>query len=547
MRHDAGETIGVVSILEDITDLKKAEEAVRIANERFVNLIKASPLPIISLDTQGAVATWNEAAERTFGWREPEVLGKPLPFIREEDLDHFRVMFREHMAGKHIVGLEWECLKKDGSLADVKVSTSPLHDAAGKIVGSVGILEDITALKKTEQALRKSEEQLRQSQKMEAVGRLAGGVAHDFNNILTAISGYSELLLQNLGDQNPLSQDVQEIQRAADRAATLTQQLLAFSRKQVIRPQRLDLNEVVGNMDKMLRRIIREDIDLQTILEPGLGVVIADQGQIEQVILNLVVNARDAMPQGGKLTLETANVDLDENYVQRHAQARPGPYVLIAVSDTGIGLDREIQEHLFEPFFTTKKPGQGTGLGLSMVYAIVNQGGGFIGVYSEPGQGTAFKIYLPRLARTTVPAMAPLISTAEKVASETILLAEDEELVRRVTSRILAGSGYTVLEAGNGPEALKISAQHQAPIHLLLTDVLMPEMSGPQLAAALTHLRPETKVIFMSGHTENAIVHHGVLESGIAFLQKPFRRETLLQKVRDVLGSTTARNYSDID
>ena len=426
---------------------------------------------------------------------------------------------------------------------DIKLFSSTVRNDAGETIGVVSILEDITDLKKAEEALRRSEEQLRQSQKMEAVGRLAGGVAHDFNNILTAISGYSELLVQNLGDQNPLSQDVQEIQQAADRAATLTRQLLAFSRKQVIRPQRLDLNEVVANMDKMLRRIIREDIDLQTILEPDLGVVIADQGQIEQVIINLVVNARDAMPQGGKLTLETGNVELDETYIQRHAQTQPGPYVLIAVSDTGIGLDQEVQEHLFEPFFTTKKPGKGTGLGLSMAYAIVNQGGGFIGVYSEEGQGTTFKIYLPRLEKSREPAKLPLISPSEEVISETILLAEDEELVRRVTGRILEGSGYTVLPAGSGPEALSISQRHEAPIHLLLTDVLMPEMSGAKLAEALTPLRQEMKVLFMSGHTENAIVHHGVLEPGIAFIQKPFRRDTLLRKVREVLDSAEVRNY----
>ena len=371
----SGKITGVIEYAKDITERVRAEEAVRLANERFVNLVKASPLPIISSDTEGRLASWNPAAEVAFGWREKEVLGGIPPIIPQDRIDLFHEIYRRQLAGEPDVnGLDLPACHQDGSVRDIKLFSSTVRNDAGETVGVVSILEDITDLKKAEAALRRSEEQLRQSQKMEAVGRLAGGVAHDFNNILTAISGYSELLLQNLGDQNPLSQDVQEIQRAADRAATLTQQLLAFSRKQVIRPQRLDLNEVVANMDKMLRRIIREDIDLQTILEPDLGVVIADQGQIEQVILNLVVNARDAMPQGGKLTLETGNVELDESYVQRHVQAQPGPYVLIAVSDTGIGLDQEVQEHLFEPFFTTKKPGKGTGLGLSMAYAIVNQG-----------------------------------------------------------------------------------------------------------------------------------------------------------------------------
>jgi two-component system, cell cycle sensor histidine kinase and response regulator CckA len=532
----SGAITGVIEYAKDITQRVQAEEGLRVANDRLTNLLEASPLPIISLDAQGRVLTWNGAAEQTFGWGEDEVLGEPLPYIRAEDLSLFREGFNEELSGKSYAGLETVCLKKDGSQLNIKVFTAPLRAAGGEITGSVGILEDITALKQAEQALQKSEEQLRQAQKMEAVGRLAGGVAHDFNNILTAISGYSELLLQNFQHQDPRRLDVEQIQQATERAATLTRQLLAFSRKQVIQPRRLNLNDVVANMDKMLRRILREDIDLQTILTPDLGAVTADPGQMEQVVLNLAINARDAMPQGGKLTIETGNVELEEDYVRSHAKAKPGRYTLLAVSDTGVGVAPEIKEHLFEPFFTTKKQGAGTGLGLSMVYGIVEHAGGFIGVYSEPGHGTTFKIYLPRTdaaAAEVQPSSRP-IST--EPGSETILLAEDEDLVRMVTSRMLAVHGYTVMEAAGGPEALCLAREHPAPIQLLLTDVVMPELNGPKLAEALKPLHPEMKVLYMSGHTENAIVHHGVLEAGVSFIQKPFRHDTLLQKVKEVLG-----------
>jgi CheY-like chemotaxis protein len=383
--------------------------------------------------------------------------------------------------------------------------------------------------------LRQSEGQLRQAVKMEAVGRLAGGVAHDFNNILTAITGYSELALMNLDPLDPVRHDVKDILAAAERATSLTHQLLAFSRKQVLHPQRLDLNQVVANLDKMLRRIIGEDIDLVTILGPELGAVMADPGQIEQVIMNLVVNARDAMPQGGNLTIETANADLDEAYARKRVQVQPGPYVMLAVSDTGVGLDRDSLDRIFEPFFTTKEAGKGTGLGLATVYGIVKQSGGYVGVYSEVGHGTTFKIYLPRLEEAAG-AGPPAAGTAElRRGRETLLLVEDADLLRGLAREVLERAGYMVLEARNGAEALQVHQQHEGPIHLLLTDVVMPGMNGRELAEQLAPLEPEMKVLYMSGYTDDTIVQHGVLEPGVAFLQKPFSPAALTRKVREVL------------
>jgi PAS domain S-box-containing protein len=382
---------------------------------------------------------------------------------------------------------------------------------------------------------KRLEEQLLQAQKMEAVGRLAGGVAHDFNNVLTAITGYADLLLMNLGDLDPWRKDVEEIKKAADRASTLTHQLLAFSRKQVLQPRVLNLNAVVANMEKMLRRLIREDIDLVAVLDPALGNVKADPGQTEQVIMNLAVNARDAMPQGGKLTIETMNVYLDEDYARQHVDVQPGPYVMLAVSDTGIGMNEETLSYIFEPFFTTKEKDEGTGLGLSTVYGIVKQSGGHIWVYSEPGQGTTFKVYLPQVEEVIELLEPSSVPTELPQGSETVLLVENADIVRGLAHRVLLQNGYTVLEARHGEEAFLICEQHEGPIHLLVTDVVMPGMSGRELAERLTTSYPETKVLYMSGHTDNAIVRHGVLEPDIAFLQKPFTPDVLARKVREVL------------
>jgi nitrogen-specific signal transduction histidine kinase len=397
-----------------------------------------------------------------------------------------------------------------------------------------GIVMDITER-------RQLGEQLRQSQKMEAVGRLAGGIAHDFNNLLTVIKGYSELMLEDLEGADPLRTEVDEIKKAADRAASLTRQLLAFSRQQVLAPKVVDLNTVVGNMDKLLHRLLGEDIDLFTILEPGLGRVKADPGQIEQVIMNLAVNARDAMPKGGKLTIETANVELDEHYTREHAVVKPGSYVMIAVTDTGVGMTDKVKSRIFEPFFTTKEVGKGTGLGLSTVYGIIKQSGGYVWVYSEVGLGSSFKVYLPRV---DAPAeiTSPVSSLPTRRGTETVLLVEDEDGVRALERQVLHKHGYNVLEARNGGEALLMCERHQGEIDMLLTDVVLEQMGGRELAERLLKVRPEMKVLYVSGYADDAIVHHGVLKPGMAFLQKPFTTEALARKVRFVLDFVPAPN-----
>jgi len=391
--------------------------------------------------------------------------------------------------------------------------------------------------KRAEEALRSSEERLRQAQKMEAVGRLAGGVAHDFNNLLTVITSYSALLLEDLGADDPKRDDVDQIRKAAEGAAALTRQLLAFSRQQVLQPKALDLKATVAGTEKLLKRLIGEDIQLTTVLARDLGVVKADPGQIEQIIINLAVNARDAMPTGGRLTIEAANVDMDEAYVRGHAPASPGRYVMLALSDTGIGMDEQTKARIFEPFFTTKEPGKGTGLGLATVYGIVKQSGGFIWVYSEPGHGTSFKVYLPRVDEPAEVAAAATATAEPRGGTETVLVVEDAASVRMVTRQVLERFGYVVLEAPNGETALRLAAKHHGPIHLLLTDVVMPGLSGRQLAGQLAELRPDMKVLYASGYADHAIVHHGILESGIAYLQKPFTPETLGRRVRQVLDS----------
>jgi signal transduction histidine kinase/DNA-binding response OmpR family regulator len=387
---------------------------------------------------------------------------------------------------------------------------------------------------RTERALHESEEKLRQSQKLDSIGQLAGGIAHDFNNLLTVISGYSDLLSRT--KQEPSAQaKIDEIRKASDRAAALTRQLLAFSRKQVLLPTVLDLTETVVNMDKLLQRLIGEDVNLVTILDHRLNRVKADAGQIEQVIMNLAINARDAMPQGGKLTIETMNAYLDESYARRHAVVTPGPYVMLAVSDTGIGMNDEIMSHIFEPFFTTKEPGKGTGLGLAMVYGIVKQSGGNIWVYSEPGQGATFKIYLPVVTNESDLVTSHFALPARPTGTESILLVEDEDALRQLLFDILVDEGYTIIPAASGAEALTICAEYPDHIDLLVTDVVMPGMGGRQLVERLSVTRPETKILYMSGYTDNAIVHHGVLDSGTAFLQKPFTPIAVLRKVREVL------------
>jgi two-component system cell cycle sensor histidine kinase/response regulator CckA len=409
-----------------------------------------------------------------------------------------------------------------------------LNDTAVVVRGSnahpvmEGIIVDITERKQLET-------QLQQSRKMEAVGRLAGGIAHDFNNLLTIITGYTDLALSRPAVPLDLRSDIERIENAAGRAAALVRQLLAFSRKQVLQPKILDLNAIVVNMEKLLRRLIDDNIEMSTSVRDDLGKVKADPAQIEQVVMNLVVNARDAMPNGGRLLLETSNVNLDAGYALEHASVKPGRYVMLAVSDTGIGMDSETVAHIFEPFYTTKESGRGTGLGLSTVYGIVKQSGGYIWVYSEPGQGSTFKVYLPSVEETEESESAKPASLANQRGTETILLVEDEEAVRDLVNTILAAQGFQVIVARDPSHAQEVAAKYPGEIHLLLTDVVMPRTSGRELAAAILRIRPGTRVLYMSGYTENVITSGGLLEEGLAFLQKPFSPATLVQKIREVL------------
>jgi signal transduction histidine kinase len=432
---------------------------------------------------------------------------------------------------------ETETFRKDGSRVPILIGVAMLEYPR-----CIAFIVDLTERKKeeagrmrAEAALRQSEEQLRQAQKMEAVGRLAGGVAHDFNNVLSVILGHGELLLERLAPNDPMREDLEEICQAGTRAAGLTRQLLMFSRQQVIEPKVIDLGEVLTTMDNMLQRILGEDVELVS-LTPPVGRVTADPSHMEQVILNLVVNARDAMPTGGKLTIEIANIVLDETYAHEHLPVIAGSYVMLAVTDNGIGMDRETQLRIFDPFFTTKALGTGTGLGLSTVFGIVRQSGGTIWVYSELGQGTTFKIYFPRVD-AEVDAVKPQVAAVTLRGSETILLVEDEEQVRTIIVNILRRQGYRVISAQNGGEALLVCERETASIDLLVTDVVMPLMSGPELSRRLVQVRPDMKVLCISGYTDDSIVRHGVVDSGVAFLQKPITPTSLARKVREVLDA----------
>jgi two-component system cell cycle sensor histidine kinase/response regulator CckA len=537
LQNPNGEVIGVLGIYEDITERIEAEEALRDSEEKYRGLIETTNTGYVIVDLEGKVLDANPEYVRLTGHHElNEITGRNLiEWTAKEDLEKYAVEIKNCIQQGSVKNFEVIYEGKDGRSIPVEINATIIRgSSAAKIIN---LVRDIADRKQAEAALRQSEEQLQQAQKMEAVGKLAGGVAHDFNNILTAISGQSELLLLDLPEIDPRRHDVQEIQRATDRAASLTRQLLAFSRKEIIQPKVLDLNELIFNLDKMLRRLIPEEVQLISIPGLNLGSVFADPGQIEQSIVNLAVNACDAMPQGGKLIIETANADLDGEYCQRHAPVKPGPYVMLAVSDTGVGMDSETQSHVFEPFFTTKGTGQGTGLGLSMVYGIVKRNGGYIWIYSEPGHGTAFKIYLPRTVEAGESGEPPKITSASFEGSETILLLEDEDMVREITRKILQKEGYVVLTASSGSEALLIGEQHKGSIHLILSDVVMQDMSGPETVGRLLQKHSEAKVIYMSGHTENAIVHRGVFDQSVIFIQKPFRRESLLGKIREILDT----------
>jgi PAS domain S-box-containing protein len=512
-------------------------EQVRQSESRLRAILDSVQEGIYGIDLDGRCLFMNKAGAALLGYGADELVGRSMHQAIHHSRENGTAYPIEncpiHSASRTVQAVRSEnegLWKRDGTALAVICQTMPLRDGAGALLGAVISFADISERKRLE-------EQLRQSQKMEAVGRLAGGIAHDFNNLLTAVLGYSSLLVQSLDPSDARHADARTIQKAGERATALTRQLLAISRRQVLEPKVLDLNALVANLDQMLRRLIREDIVLLTVLDPALGRVRADQSQIEQVMMNLALNARDAMPEGGRLTIETADVELDEVYCRTHAEVSPGPHVMLAVSDTGVGMDAATLARCFEPFFTTKPVGQGTGLGLATVYGIVKQSGGSIWVYSEPGHGTTFKVYLPRVAGDVSAVEIPTRPVQSEHPAVTILLVEDDEAVRQFARRSLAAAGHIVLEAADGEEALRVSRRHEGEIHLLITDVVMPGMSGRLLAERLSVERPGLKVLYISGYAENAIVHNGILDAGTAFLHKPLTADVLLGKVRDVLDT----------
>jgi PAS domain S-box-containing protein len=528
-----GGTTHVLGISADVTQRRQVEEALRERKELFRTVLNHVPCGVFRKDRDSVYLGCNDqiardlglaSSEELVGRTERDVALDPEEAARSRECD-----LRVVETGEPLLNVEEVQTRPGGTKAVILTSRVPLRDASGAVVGVLGVYQDITDRKRIE-------EQLRQAQKMEAVGQLAGGVAHDFNNLLTIINGYSDLLLQTLPADDPSRVLVEEIYKAGQRSAGLTRQLLAFSRRQVVAPRVLDLNALVCNAGKMLRRVIGEDVRLTTALDSGLCTVRADPGQIEQVLLNLAVNARDAMPTGGRLTIETRNVDLDDDYARTHPGARGGPHVLLAVSDTGCGMPPEVKARVFEPFFTTKGPGKGTGLGLATVYGIVQQAGGHVGVSSEVGVGTTFEVYLPR---ENTPAAAKPRSglLAPPRGTETVLLVEDEDGVRALTRCVLTGCGYTVLEAAEGDEAVRAAAGHTGPIHLLVSDVVMPGPGGRAVADRVAELRPGVRVLFVSGYTDDVVVRHGVLQEGVSFLQKPFSPIVLAHRVREILDS----------
>ena len=529
--------IGAVVVTHhDVTERKAVEGALRESQERLRVALEATGLGPWDWDLRTNVVEFSLEWKRQLGYEPHEILNQYEEWesrLHPEDRARVLEMLRAYLDGRQpVYAVEFRMRHKDGSYRWIYTRGVALRDESGKLTHMLGCHLDITARKHLE-------EQFRQSQKMEAVGQLAGGVAHDFNNLLTVISGNSEMLLSELPPNESWQQLISEVRQAGQRAAMLTRQLLAFSRQTVLEPKVLDLNDVVHENEKMLRRLIGEDVQLKAVLDPALEPVKVDPGQIGQVIMNLVLNARDAMPAGGNVIIETRNVTLDEASAAMDPKAKPGRYVMLAVSDTGVGMTPDVQARVFEPFFTTKGPGNGTGLGLATVYGIVKQSGACISVYSEPGRGTTFKILFPVAAASG--------STGEPVArvdalapgNETILLVEDEDAVRSIVGRVLRQAGYTVLEASRGTEAVRLAGTYAGTIHLLITDVVMPEMGGRELVDTLAPLRSELKVLYLSGYTHDETIRRGVLQAEVAFLPKPFTIAALTNKVRQVLDEAT--------
>jgi PAS domain S-box-containing protein len=529
-RMYAKERLHAAELEREITERRKAQEE----SAQLADIVHSSEDAIIGMTSEGIIVSWNHGAERVFGYSTAQVHGKPIAGLFSPERSGELMRALDDIRQGRCVG-RWETvgIKQDGSMMDMAVTMSPILKSDGSLSGVSAIGRDISAQKRLQQ-------QFLVAQKMEAIGRLSAGVAHDFNNLLTVIGGYSGVLLNARSALDPEYPDLLEINKAAERASALTRQLLTFSRRQTTQPQVVDLNRVMAEMDRMLRRVIGEDIDLVTVLDPVLGPVQADPGQLEQVIMNLAVNARDAMAEGGKLTIQTANVDLKDTLSVRNSAVPRGSYVMLSVTDTGSGMDSATQDRIFEPFFTTKSSEGGTGLGLSTVYGIVEQSKGAIVVYSEPGRGTTFKIFLPRVG-AVAPPPAPATSTAVTGrGSEVILVVEDEDSVRALICGILKRQGYTVLRARSGGEALVVGEQYRGKIHLMISDITMPGMTGVELARRFSTIRPEMSVLLMSGYAESAILHQQLLPPNTPFLEKPFVPQVLAEKVRKVLDSARA-------
>jgi len=525
-----GETERVLGVAIDIHNRRQAEEALGRSEHNFRSLVEHAPHGICRANLYGELLDVNPALAEMLGYASPDDLMGARSFAAiYADPEQYVEALERFQARERFSGMEAAWKRQNGAQITVRLSGRPVQN------GGEGF--EIYAENLSEQ--RALEQQFRQSQKMEAVGRLAGGIAHDFNNLLMVISGYTELVQDELGAAHPLQRNLEGVRKAAQRATSLTQQLLAFSRKQVLTPRVFELNAVVSDLGRMLPRLVGEDVELVIVPSAGRIRAKADPSQLEQVIMNLAVNARDAMPTGGRLTIETGVTEFDQEYVRLHPPATPGRYAMLAVTDTGAGMDAETQSHIFEPFFTTKEKGKGTGLGLSTVYGIVKQSGGYVWVYSEPGRGTTFKVYLPLAEGVETARQPEPLPAGDSQGMETVLLVEDEEGVRRVAHDFLEIRGYSVLEAANGEDALQLAHAHPGPIHLLLTDVVMPGINGRELWQRLSW-RPEMKVLYMSGYPENAIIRDGTLEAGAMYLQKPFTLNTLTQKVREVLNRSTA-------
>lgn len=532
--NSKGEPEKLVIVNRDVTERKLASEALRTSEASFRSAIENAPYGIYRANASGQLLLVNPALQKMLGYEsQSELLQTNLAAGIYRDARQHQALNEMFASQDGFTDREAEWKRKDGSHITARCTGRLVNGTKGEDSYYEVFVEDVTEK-------RVLERQLQMAQKMEAVGRLSGGIAHDFNNLLGVIIGYSQVLKRTLAPESAAFEHAEEIEKAGQRAASLTRQLLAFSRKQVLAPAILDLNALITDMEKMLPRLIGEDIRLTLKLDSSIGRVKADQSQIEQVVMNLAVNARDAMPHGGQLVIETANVTFDENYTRHHAGSRAGRYVMLSVEDTGSGMDAETLAHIFEPFFTTKERGKGTGLGLATVYGVVKQSEGYVWVDSEPGKGSSFKVHLPLVENSQpVQAVRPAVPSAETVrGSETVLLAEDADALRKLAQTLLERNGYRVLAAANGFEALAILRQRGKRIDLLLTDVIMPGLNGRELATRMALLQPGLKVLYMSGYADSAIADHGALEPGTHLLHKPFTEEVLIRKVRQVLDAT---------